>query len=141
MRTIYRVLDWPTQLSEWAWDIRGSKYEWGLTDCGQLPRAALYKMFGEDIFPALPDWTNAYQAYRRLRKMGSIEELLVGLGAIPCTRNLLQNGAIVVQDLGRRLPAIFVYVEPILITSHPETGVQWYEREEMEPGGVGFNLW
>ncbi len=141
MRTIQRVLNWRSRLSTWARDIRGADYEWGKTDCGSLPRAALVQLFGEDILPALAQWSNAAQACRHLDEIGGAERFLLDLGAEPCSRNLLQSGAIVVQQLGEHFPAIFVYAEPVLITSHPYTGVEWYGREEMEPGGVGFNLW
>ncbi|KKN44563.1 hypothetical protein LCGC14_0691670 [marine sediment metagenome] len=138
-----RVLDWRSRLVPWAEGLRGEPYEWGLTDCGKIACAALAEMFGQDI-AALPPYTTAAEAVRVLSAAGGAGGIMQRLGAEPVTSMFLQSGAIVVDpDKGdEHFPGIYVYVEPILITSHLETGVEWYEREGvLGANAVVFNLW
>lgn len=142
MITLHRVLDWRSRLVAWAESVRGEQYAWGATDCGTLARSALEVLFGVDLFPALA-WTTEREALRTLSRIGGVERALLDMGAEPCHPNFLCSGAVVVQPIpNSKLPAIFVHVDPVLVISHPTTGVEWYKKEEeLLDTAIGYNLW
>ncbi len=138
---LQRQLDWRTDLIAWAEAVRGESYEWGRTDCGALARTAVRAMFGQDLVPFLA-WGTEAEAARVLEEVGGIAGVLLGLGAVPCTRNFLNSGAIIVEPVNEDgFTPVLVYVEPVVVTSHPTTGVRWYTRDHLEESVTGYNLW
>ena len=119
--------------------VRTLPYVWGRTDCGSLVREAMLVQFGEDLLPALPQWLSTPQAARTweaILRDGGIEALLKRLGAVAVVgrRRTWPMGTVLVtyEDLSN-LPALGVYIGPILVQSDQEHGVMWADPKELIP--------
>lgn len=137
-RSLFRRRDWRPRLVEWAQQVRGLPYVWGRTDCGSLVREAMIIQFGEDIVPTLPHWTSAFQANRlwatTLQEGGGVESLMEQLGAVEVTGQQYgwPMGTIIITSEDSGLPALGVYIGPIIVQSDQEHGVVWCDPTELK---------
>lgn len=133
MALLARQRYWRPALLAWARAVRGLPYVWGKTDCGALVCTALRLQFDMDLFASLPPWSSARSALRAwgtlLKEAGGYAALLSRMGATEVrgrTRGRWPMGTILIsrEDV-QPLPALGVYVEPIVVQSDREHGVQW----------------
>lgn len=66
-----RLRNWDVRLFHWADRMIGRSFEWGVTDCASLIRAAHLAMYGEDVF--------GWPAYRSLKGAMSAKEKVGGI--------------------------------------------------------------
>ena len=130
---VVRQRSWRPALLAWAIEVRGQPYIWGETDCGALVCKALRLQFGVDLFASLPPWSSARSALRAwgalLKEAGGYATLLSRMGATEVrgrVRGRWPMGTILIsrEDAGP-LPALGIYVDPIVVQSDQECGVQW----------------
>ena len=126
-----RQQQWRPALLAWAAEVRGQPFVWGTTDCAALVRTALHLQFGMDVFARLPRWATAYQAARAWDAFcsGGYAATFEQMGAREIRgrrRGRWPMGSILIgrEDVGR-LPAFGVYVQPVVVQSDQEHGVQW----------------
>ena len=128
-----RINNWDLALVEWAESVRGQPYEWGVTDCATLVMDACAAMYGREMFPEVKRWTTCKTAVRRLKVVGSMEDVLIAKGAEEIQPNFLQGGdiAIELRDEVSRLGGAYVFVRPYFFTSTPEDGVLVLTRRQV----------
>ncbi len=66
-----RLRNWDVRLFHWADGVLGRSFEWGVTDCASLVRAAHVAMYGEDVF----EWS----VYKSLKDATSAKEKVGGI--------------------------------------------------------------
>lgn len=141
---VLRHYQWRSRLIAWAEEVRGQPYQWGETDCMALGRTALRLMFDREVLPALASWDDEKSARRRLVEVGSAEQVLRQLGAVPCALAFFPSGTIVLCPAAEHddhRVILQIYVEPILVASAPDTGVVWCKRDTLPPDAVGWVVW
>lgn len=98
-----RPRNWDVSLVNWAAQLHGRAYAWGLTDCGSVARSATEIVIGSDPFPAR--WLTAAGARRALTKAGGLKAVLGRVGAEPIGLAFIQNGDILELD-GEQHPGL-----------------------------------
>ncbi len=66
-----RLRNWDVRLFHWADSVVGHPFEWGVTDCASLVRAAHIVMYGEDVL--------GWPAYKSLKGAMSAKEKVGGI--------------------------------------------------------------
>jgi len=140
-KVLVRQQHWRSALLNWAQEVRGQPYVWGKTDCAALMRTALHLQFGIDLFAALPQWHSARSAVRIWSELfrdtrGGYAAILERMGATEIRgrkRGRWPMGTILIghEDTGL-LPAFGIYVDPIVVQSDEEHGVQWSDPTTVE---------
>jgi hypothetical protein len=122
-----RVRNWDLALVEWANLVVGQPFQYGLNDCGTLVRGAMQAMYGEDLWPGIPQWDNATGALRVIAGYGTVVEMLRARGATRWpTPHFAQSGDILVMA-GDHSPfeeTVMVTVGQVAISAHPENGIE-----------------
>lgn len=129
MRKLQRRPDWRAVLHEWARTVQGKPYVWGETDCVSLTRNLLAQLFGEDLFPTIPQLHSFREAVKLFRRI-DFNEVLQNVGARqlpPRVAVSWPHGTLLVGIEPSGLPAFSVFVEPFVVQSAADVGVQWSE--------------
>lgn len=138
---MFRRQDWRTRLQRWAAAQQGKAFEWGVTDCAALARAALLEMFGDGIERYLPQWSSVREAVTILQARGSIGAILEELGATRTTVPFMRAGDLVLsaepdEEIGR--VSVMVCIDAQQCLASTREGVCMLNPL---PQSVVFSLW
>ena len=98
-----RVDSWDVRLVEFAREVVGLSFTWGVTDCATLVRRTQSVLLGKDPWKGYaPNWTTKRGAVQASRKMGAVSEVRESCrsrvatspsGANPCQHRLSAEGS------------------------------------------------
>ena len=135
-----RPLNWDTALIAWAEKLRGSPFEWGVTDCAILCAEAFDLMTDAEFAERYRGrYTNESEARRFQQRHGI--DLRMGLEAAGCTpveRNYQQRGDFLLESAGGFVCG-HICLGAYALSAAPESGVNLLPvRELLTRPGCGI---
>lgn len=95
---IERAPNWRLRLLQWTSEINGHPFEWGETDCGSLVRKACERMYEQEVFPGVINYTTLRGAKRAWNATGGTAQKLKDIGAEKIDINFSQRGDIIITE-------------------------------------------
>ena len=119
-----RVRTWDVDLEQWAAQLLGEPFAWGVTDCATLAIKSQRILYGVDVF-RLPTWKSKAKALRTLTDVTSIRAVLKA-HARRVGRNFLQAGDLVLVGKGcaeLETDGLMIVVRDYALATSPASGV------------------